>query len=329
MLRVLRAKKLRESGETLFVAGIFDGDGEGFGLADDDDEFSPAGDAGVEKVSLKHDVLLGGEGNDDVGEFRALGFVDGYGVGEGEFVQFAKVVGDVAVVESDGDGLFDGVDFCDLADVAVEDFFVVVVFGLDDFVAKAELPAGAVHGGLVWLRGIQRVLEFVVEGSGAEAAAVHGAEDLDVSNGVCLESSGNAVFDDVKESGEEFFRLVAFDEEEVGIGRGGGEFWGLSSVDLVGVGNDLAAGGLAEDFGELGDGSGSAGDDISECGAGTDGGQLVDVADQEKVTVFGEGAKEAVHEEDVYHGAFVDDEQLGVERAGFVALKPAPLGIYF
>ena len=83
----------------MFVAGIVDGDGEGFGLADEDDEFASAGDAGVEKVSLKHDVLLGGEGNDDVGELGALGFVDGYGVGEGEFVQFAEVIGNVAVVE--------------------------------------------------------------------------------------------------------------------------------------------------------------------------------------------------------------------------------------
>ena len=47
MSSVLRAKELRESGETWFVAGIFDGDGKGFGLADDDDEFAPAGDASV------------------------------------------------------------------------------------------------------------------------------------------------------------------------------------------------------------------------------------------------------------------------------------------
>ena len=99
MSSVFGAEELWEAGETLFVADVLDGDGEGFGLADENDEFASAGDAGVEKVSLEHDVLLGGEGNDDVGEFGALGFVDGYGVGEGEFVQFAEFVGDVAVVE--------------------------------------------------------------------------------------------------------------------------------------------------------------------------------------------------------------------------------------
>lgn len=162
MSSVLGAKELRKSGETSFATGVLNGDGEGFGLADDDDEFAPAGDAGVEQVSLEHDVLLGGEGNDNVGKLGALGFVDGYGVGEGEFVQLAKVVEDVAAVQADGDGLFDGVDVCDLADVAVEDFFVVVVFGLDDFVAEAELPAATVHNGLIGLRGIEGVLEFVV-----------------------------------------------------------------------------------------------------------------------------------------------------------------------
>lgn len=78
---VFGAKELGEAGETLFIADIFNGDGEGFGLADEDDEFAAAGDAGVEKVSLEHDVLLRGEGNDDVGKFGALGFVNGYGVG--------------------------------------------------------------------------------------------------------------------------------------------------------------------------------------------------------------------------------------------------------
>lgn len=326
---VFGAEELGEAGETLFVADVLDGDGEGFGLADEDDEFASAGDAGIEKVSLEHNVLLGGEGNDDVGKFGALGFVDSYGVGEGEFVQFAEVVGNVAVVKADGGDLFDGVNFCDLADVAVEDFFVVVVFGLDDFVAGAELPTEAVDGGLVWLRGVEGVLEFGVEVSGAEAAAVHGAEDLEVSNGFCLKSLRDAVFDDVKEGGEDFFGFVALDEEKVGIGRSGGECRSLSSVDLVGGGNDLASGGLAEDFGESDDGNGCAGDEVSEGGAGADGWQLVDVANQEKVAVLGEGAKEAVHEGNVYHGAFVDDEQLGVEGAGFVALKPAALGIHF
>lgn len=45
--------------------------------------------------------------------------------------------------------------------------------------------------------------------------------------------------------------------------------------------------------------------------------------------MFREGAKEAAHERNVDHGAFVNDEQLGVKGAGFVALKPAALGIHF
>lgn len=225
--------------------------------------------------------------------------------------------------------MFDGVNFCDLADIAVEDFFVVVVFGLDDFVAGAELPTEAVGDGLVWLRGIEGVLEFGVEGSGAEAAAVHGAEDLDVSNGFCLKSLRDAVFDDVEEGGEDCFRLIALDEEKVGIGRSGSECWSLSPVDLVGGGDDLASFGLAENFSKPLDGSDCAGDEVSEDRAGTDGGQLVDVADQKKVSMFGEGAKEAAHEGNVDHGAFVNDEQLGVKGAGFVALKSAALGIHF
>ena len=64
---------------------------EGFGVADDDDEAFGAGDGGVEDVALEHEVVLGGDGQDERGVFAALGFVDGDGVGEAEVVEVVEI----------------------------------------------------------------------------------------------------------------------------------------------------------------------------------------------------------------------------------------------
>jgi hypothetical protein len=58
----------QEARETTFGALGTDGDGEGFGLADEDDKLFAARDGGVEKIALEEEVLLHGEGDDDGGE---------------------------------------------------------------------------------------------------------------------------------------------------------------------------------------------------------------------------------------------------------------------
>ena len=59
------------------------------------------------------------------------------GVGKREFVEFARLVfGESAVFHSDVDATGIGGDFGDDADVAIPDVLVVVVPGLDDFVAR-------------------------------------------------------------------------------------------------------------------------------------------------------------------------------------------------
>ncbi len=77
--------------------------------------------------------------NDTNRVFAALGFVDADGIGKGEFVQFAKLIGDAApIIEPDGDGLASRTDGGDDATIAVEDFFILVVAHLKHFVASAK-----------------------------------------------------------------------------------------------------------------------------------------------------------------------------------------------
>ena len=118
---------MAESCVAAFDFVIFYGDEEGLFGSDEDIEFFSAGDSGVEQIALEELVVGGVDGHDDAGAFAALVFVYGYGVSEDEFVEIGEVVEDFASVDVDFEFLVDGVDFCDIADVAVEDLSFVVV----------------------------------------------------------------------------------------------------------------------------------------------------------------------------------------------------------
>jgi hypothetical protein len=94
--------------------------------------------------------MLRAHGDDDAGELAALAFVDGQRVGELQFVEFAGLVFDEALrIVAHVDLQRIGVDGGDVADVAVEDFLVVVVVRLDDLVADAEGDAEALDSNLI------------------------------------------------------------------------------------------------------------------------------------------------------------------------------------
>jgi hypothetical protein len=300
-----------------------DGDGEGFGLADEDEELLASGDGGVEEVALEQEVMLHGEGNDDGGEFGALGFVDGDGIGEREFVEFAEGVGDIALIEADDDLLIDGIDGVNGSDIAIEDLLVVVVFELDDFVADLEAPAEAFDVRFGGASGVKGLLKVQIEFTDTERPAVHGGEHLDLLEWIELEPAWDAVADDFKEGGQDGFGRIAFDEVEVGVGVWGGAFGEQALVDAVRGGDDAALGGLAKNLSEADDGQGAAIDEITEDVAGADGGELIDVADEEEGGVRGHGAEQLMEEGDVDHGTFIDDEKLCIERVMFVAGEAA------
>ena len=84
------------------------------------------------------------------GVFGSLGFVVGGGVAQRHLVKFAEAVAHRTAVEVDQHLRGVGIDGGDEADVAVEDLFVVVVFGLHHLVADAVGVAEALDDRLVW-----------------------------------------------------------------------------------------------------------------------------------------------------------------------------------
>ena len=73
--------------------------------------------------------------------------------------------------------------------------------------------------------------------------------------------------------------------------------------------------------------TGTAPDDVGQHLPGSDGRQLVDVADDEQRRVVRRRLRQPLHQYDVDHRGLVDNEQIAVEGIVAVAFEPAALGI--
>ena len=179
--------KLRPAPPARYVANR---DGDSLLLADENHQPLATRHAGIEEISLQHCVVLGKDRDDHGGIFGALALVDGSGIGGNQRVKLAEAVRHRAPVEARHQFAHLQIDVVDVANVAVVDFLVVVIFDLHDLVAGRKGPSETLD--LAFAGGVQRRLQFDVERSRADATAVHRAEHLDVADRVQAEAFGNA-----------------------------------------------------------------------------------------------------------------------------------------
>ena len=74
-------------------------------------------------------------------------------------------------------------------------------------------------------------------------------------------------------------------------------------------------------------GTSARADDVGQYLPGSDGGQLVDIADDQQRRVVRRRLHQRLHQHDVDHGGLVDHEQIAIEGIVGVAFEPAALGI--
>ena len=123
--------------------------------------------------------------------------MDGRRVGRHHGVEFAEAIGHGPTVEADGQLTGVRVDVVDVTDVTIVHLLLVVVLDLHHLVAGSEDPAEAFY--LAIAGRIQCSLQFDVQRTSADPAAVHGAENLDVPDRIqaeTLRNSGLHQFDD-------------------------------------------------------------------------------------------------------------------------------------
>src|SRR5208283_398344 len=183
-------------------------------------------------------------------------------------IELAETVGNLAAVEAGGEFAGVGIHIVDIADVAVIDLLVVVIFDLHHLVAWSERPAEAFD--LALTGGIESCLQLDVERASADATAVHRAENLDVADRIEAKPLGDArlhQFDDPRNCG---FGIVGLHEVEVAVALGLGEIWNGALVDTVGAGDDPALRRLSKYLGQAHDGNRARRDDVGQDLTGTD-----------------------------------------------------------
>lgn len=117
------------------------------------------------------------QGHDDRMVFAALALMDGNGISQGDFVDFRAFILDVLLRVTDVDHVV--LYGKDLADVAVEDTFFIIVVLLHDFVADAKNHVAALQFALPRNGRIEPFLNKLIEVVDAAGILVHGRQDLD------------------------------------------------------------------------------------------------------------------------------------------------------
>src|SRR5579862_3509701 len=279
--------------------------------------------AGVEQVSLQHGIVLGQHWDDHRRILRTLALVAGCRVGRYQRVQFVKSIGDGAASEARDDLPFCGINICNMAYVAIIDLRVVVVFDLHHLVAERKGPTEPFY--LSVAGRIEHCLQFDIERPRACATSIHGTENLDVVNRVEAEAFRYSSLGQLNDAADSSFWIIGLYEIEVAFLSSWAELGHRALVDPMGVDDDSALRGLAEYFGEPHYGHGTRCDDVCKDLSRPDRRKLIDVAHDEQRSLVRNSLEQRLHQKDIDHRRFVDDQQAAIERivlATFEAAAP-------
>src|SRR6516164_4497180 len=307
---------------TLPCPSSFHGDRQRLPLSDKYHQTFTACYSRIHEVPLQHRVMLSTEGDYDGWIFRALALGNCRCIGEHQLIQLAKPVDDLSTVKLDADFAFLHVDARHHAEVAIVDILVVIILDLHDLVARAEGPAKPFYADLA--RRVQGVLQLDVQRASAEAAPVHRAQYLNVTNRVEPKTFGDPLLHDRQNLLNTLFRVRRIDEIKIAaLDRGQRRHQAL--INAVRIDYDPALGGLAKDLGQAYDRHRARCDDVSQHLPRPDGRQLVDVPHQQQRSSVRQSSQQRPHQRHIDHGCLVDNEQIAVEGILLVTAKtPGP-----
>ena len=145
--------------------------------------------------------------------------------------------------------------------------------------------------------------------------------------GVQAEAFGDAGLHQFQDALNGGLGIFGRNEVEVAVAGRRAEIGHRALIDAMGVDDDPARGGLPEHLGQAHHGHSARADDVGQHLPRSDGGQLVDIADDQQRRVVWDRFHERLHQHDVDHRGLVDDEQIAIEGIVGVAFEPAALWI--
>src|SRR5262249_10603057 len=256
---------------------------------------------------------------------RALTLVNGRRVRRPQHVELAKPVGDGSAIKVDDELALGRIDIIDVANVTIIDVLVIIILDLHDLIAGCEGPAEAFD--LAIPRGIERGLQFDVQGACTNPASVHRTQHLDVPDGVEAEALGNLGLNQLDDARHGSFGIIRLHEIEVAVRAGRPKVGDRALVDAMGADDDAALCRLSEHLGEAYYRHRAGCDDVRQHLARANRGQLVDVAYDQDVGLVGHRFQECLHQHDVDHRGLVDYQQVAIERFVVAALEAAASGV--
>ena len=246
--------------------------------------------------------------------FAALAFVHAHRERRGQRVQLRPVIGNVPLGIADQHHLV--VHVGDAADVAVEHALVIIVARLHHLVADPENLAGHRQFALAARRRIQRLLQEFVQVFHAAGQSVHRRQHLHVAADIHA-LAGQFVPAQLDHQGRR--RFIVGDLPQLELPRAA-HVREPAAIDAVGVKNDRALPRLAENLGQPHHRRRFRPDDILQHRPRAHRRQLVDVADQHHPAAVRRRPQQIIHQQNVHHRYFVDNDHIGIDR---VLLAPA------
>ena len=245
--------------------------------------------------------------------FAALAFVNSNGIGQGDFIDFLPFVLDVLFGIADIDHIL--LNSKDFPHIAVEDAFFIVIMLLHDLIADAENYVSPFQLTLPFSWRIESALDELIEVFHAARVLVHRRQNLDGE--LIPRFQELAVIENTYLFGPLGF-VFDFDEAEFRVFI---DHRQSATVDEMGIRDDTASFLLPENGIQADNRDLSRCDDVMQDRAGSDGRQLVCVADEDATTLRFQGAEEMIHHFHVEHGYFIDDDQIGRQQLGLVVFK--------
>ena len=175
--------------------------------------------------------------------------MDGGRVRGNQYIELAKSIGDGTAVKTGNELARDEIDIFDIADVAVVDLFVIVIFDLHNLVARGECPAEPFD--LAITCGIERrACNSMFNDRAPTPPRFIGHNTWMSRMGSRPNRLGIRVFTSSMMRGDGGFGLVRLHEIKVTFRFRWAEIRDVALVDTMRSGDDAALCGLPEHFGE-------------------------------------------------------------------------------
>ena len=240
--------------------------------------------------------------------------MNGGGIGQDQLIEVLHFIEDLPVVKAYPQLLVLKAETLHNPDIPVEDAFFIVIAYLHDLIAFPVGDSSPCHSGGAAVQGL---LQSGIHLGSPHCTALHGGEHLDIFR-IRMIKPGKPPSDQIHHELCSLFRIFLPEKKEIRF-RCPFQFRHLSPVDAMCIHDDLAVLRLPENPCQADHGETAAVNQIPQHISRAHTGQLVNIPHQDQAHAVRHSPQQCIHQEDIDHGAFIDNEHIPFQRILAVA----------